>query len=70
VGELLVELHAAGLRPYLELEQGEAGDPLRLYCELDEERLLDLSITGGAGGIGHATRVHWHIGARKSRAST
>jgi hypothetical protein len=42
--ELLGELHAVGLRPYLELEQGQAKDPLRLYCELDDGLLLDVSI--------------------------
>ncbi len=30
---LLGELHAVGLRPYLELEKGAHDDPLRLYCE-------------------------------------
>ena len=34
--ELLGELCAVGLRPYLELEQGDANDALRLYCELDD----------------------------------
>jgi hypothetical protein len=29
---------------HLELEQGDHDDPLRLYCELDDELLLDLSI--------------------------
>jgi hypothetical protein len=41
---LLAELHAVGLRPYLELEQGDAEDPLRLYCELDDGLLLDISV--------------------------
>lgn len=41
---LLAELHAAGFRPYLELEAGDSEDPLRLYCELDDETLLDISI--------------------------
>jgi hypothetical protein len=41
---LLGELHAAGFRPYLELEMGESDDPLRLFCELDDETLLDISI--------------------------
>ena len=41
---LLGELHGVGLRPYLELEQGDAEDPLRLYCELDDGLLLDISI--------------------------
>jgi hypothetical protein len=41
---LLAELHAVGLRPYLELEHGEHDDPLRLYCELDDDLLLDVSI--------------------------
>ena len=42
--ELLGELSAVGLRPYLELEQGDANDALRLYCELDDGLLVDLSI--------------------------
>jgi hypothetical protein len=41
---LLGELHAAGFRPYLELEMGESDDPLRVFCELDNETLLDISI--------------------------
>ncbi|HWK17774.1 MAG TPA: hypothetical protein VNR66_10015 [Solirubrobacteraceae bacterium] len=41
---LLGELHAVGLRPYLELEHGNHDDVLRLYCELDDELLLDASI--------------------------
>jgi hypothetical protein len=41
---LLGELHAAGFRPYLELEMGERDDPLRVFCELDNETLLDISI--------------------------
>jgi hypothetical protein len=41
---LLGELHAAGFRPYLELEMGDSDDPLRLFCELDNETLLDISI--------------------------
>jgi hypothetical protein len=41
---LLDELHAVGFRPYLELEMGEADDSLRLFCELSEELLLDLSL--------------------------
>lgn len=41
---LLAELHAVGLRPYLELEQGSADDSLRLYCELDDGLLLDVSV--------------------------
>ena len=44
---LLGELHAVELRPYLELEKGAHDDPLRLYCELDDELLLDLSINDG-----------------------
>jgi hypothetical protein len=40
---LLGELMAVGLRPYLELEHGERDDPLRLYCELDGDLLLDIS---------------------------
>jgi hypothetical protein len=43
---LLGELHAAGFRPYLELEMGESDDSLRVFCELDNEtlarRLADL----------------------------
>ena len=41
---LLAELHAAGFRPYLELEMGERDGPLRVFCELDSETLLDISI--------------------------
>lgn len=41
---LLGELQAVGLRPYLELEHGHHDDPLRLYCEVDGDRLLDASI--------------------------
>ena len=42
---LLGELHGAGFRPtYLELEMGESDDPLRVFCELDNETLLDISI--------------------------
>src|SRR5450755_366314 len=35
---LLGELHAAGFRPYLELEMAESDDPLRVFCELDTRR--------------------------------
>jgi hypothetical protein len=41
---LLGELHAVGLRPYLELEHGNRDDALRLYCEVDGDLLLDASI--------------------------
>lgn len=41
---LLAELAAVGLRPYLELEHGHHEDPLRLFCELDEGLLLDISL--------------------------
>jgi hypothetical protein len=41
---LLGALHAVGFRPYLELERGGREDSLRLYCELDDDLLLDLSI--------------------------
>jgi hypothetical protein len=41
---LLDELHAVGLRPYLELERGNRDDPLWLYCEVDGDLLLDASI--------------------------
>jgi hypothetical protein len=41
---LLGELHAAGFRPYLELEAGDSDDQPRLFCELDDETLLDISI--------------------------
>jgi len=41
---LIGELHAVGLRPYLELEHGEHDDPLRLYCDLDNDLLLDVTI--------------------------
>ncbi len=37
-------MHAVRLRPYLELHRGGRDDPLRLYCELEGDRLLDLSI--------------------------
>jgi hypothetical protein len=43
-GPLLGELHAVGLRPYLELEHGNSDDPLRLYCEVEGDLLLDASI--------------------------
>jgi len=42
--ELLGELHAVGLRPYLELERGRAEDPLILFCELDDGLLLEVAI--------------------------
>jgi hypothetical protein len=41
---LLGELHAVGFRPYLELEQGERDAELKLYCELDGETLLEITI--------------------------
>jgi hypothetical protein len=41
---LLSELMAVGLRPYLELEQGQRDDPLRLFCEFDDGLLLDVSL--------------------------
>ena len=41
---LLGALHAVGFRPYLELRRGGRDDPLRLYCELEGDLLLDLSI--------------------------
>jgi hypothetical protein len=41
---LLGALHAVGFRPYLELHRGGREDPLRLYCELEGDLLLDLSI--------------------------
>ena len=41
---LLGALHAVGFRPYLELRRGGRDDPLRLYCELERDLLLDLSI--------------------------
>jgi hypothetical protein len=44
VGPLLDELHAERFRPYLELELGQNDDPLRVFCELDNETLLDISI--------------------------
>jgi hypothetical protein len=40
---LLGELTAVGLRSYLELQAGERDDPLRLFCELDDGLLLDVS---------------------------
>jgi len=33
-----------GSAPTLELQRGQHDDPLRLYCELDNDLLLDLSI--------------------------
>jgi hypothetical protein len=54
--DLLAELCAVGLRPYLELEQGDAKDPLRLYCELDDGLLIDLSIDDEAFPDAPATR--------------
>jgi hypothetical protein len=41
---LLAELHGVGFRPYLELEAGDSDDPLRLFCELDDETLLDVTL--------------------------
>lgn len=41
---LMGALHAVGFRPYLELRRGGRDDPLRLYCELEGDLLLDLSI--------------------------
>jgi hypothetical protein len=41
---LLAELHGVGFRPYLELEASDSDDPLRLFCELDDETLLDVTI--------------------------
>ena len=41
---LLGALHSVGFRPYLELHRGGRDDPLRLYCELDNDLLLDVSI--------------------------
>ena len=41
---LMGALHAVGFRPYLELHRGGRDDPLRLYCELEGDLLLDLSI--------------------------
>jgi hypothetical protein len=41
---LLGELMAAGLRPYLELSHGDREDDLRLYCEPDNQQLLDISL--------------------------
>ena len=41
---LLGELMAVGLRPYLELEAGQRDEPLRLFCELDDGLLLDVSL--------------------------
>jgi hypothetical protein len=41
---LLGALHSVGFRPYLELHRGGRDDPLRLYCELENDLLLDLSI--------------------------
>ncbi len=41
---LLGELMAVGLRPYLELSHGDSEDDLRLFCELDENLLLEISL--------------------------
>jgi hypothetical protein len=41
---LLGELHAVGFRPYLELESGDREDQLKLFCELDDDTLLDVTI--------------------------
>jgi hypothetical protein len=41
---LLAELHGVGFRPYLELEPSDSHDPLRLFCELDNETLLDVTL--------------------------
>ena len=41
---LLGELHAVGLRPCLELEQGHGDDPLRVYCELEDGLVLEFGI--------------------------
>jgi hypothetical protein len=38
---LLGELLAVGFRPYLERQQGQGDDPLRLFCELDDGLLVD-----------------------------
>ena len=58
---LLGELHAVGFRPYLELESGERDDPLRLFCELDDGLLLDVSL--GDEGLPDApptaNEVYW-----------
>lgn len=58
---LLGELMAVGLRPYLELESGQCDDPLRLFCELDDGLLLDVSL--GDEGIADeppvANEIYW-----------
>lgn len=54
---LIGELHAVGLRPYLELEHGEHDDPLRLYCDLDNDLLLDVTI-GDEGIPRHPSAQH------------
>jgi hypothetical protein len=58
---LLGELHGVGLRPYLELEMGGGDDPLRLYCELDDELLLDVSLgdEGLPDSPPQANKIDW-----------
>jgi hypothetical protein len=58
---LLGELMAVGLRPYLELESGERDDPLRLFCELDDGLLLDVSLgdEGLPDAPSTADEVYW-----------
>jgi hypothetical protein len=41
---LLGEFMAVGLRPYLELSHGDSEDDLRLFCEIDDDLLLDISL--------------------------
>lgn len=41
---LLGELMAVGLRPYPELSRGDSDDDLRLFCEIDDGLLLDISL--------------------------
>jgi hypothetical protein len=61
--ELLGELSAVGPRPYLELVQGDAKDPPRLYGELDDGLLVDLSIDHDAFPDAPAARcdVDWVV---------
>jgi hypothetical protein len=33
-----------GFRPYLGLESGDSEDPLKLFCEIDDETLLDVTV--------------------------
>jgi hypothetical protein len=71
--QLLGELSALGLRSYLELEEGDAKDPLLLYCVLDDGLLVDLWIDDDAFPPTPRRRVVTAIGSsslRDTRAAT